>query len=179
MKASKNTTENWTELSQKAAQMLCCLDKDIQHIEEMLLHLDEIRTLVLKRKENALKELLEKVQTKYDEYKNNESQRHLIRKELADVLNCGVQQVRLSRLERTLPEKLRDRVIQKRIKLMSLTDKLKKEHLNTVLLLAECARFNRMFLNSIFDLGKTHAVTYSASGTTHRQAGRSFVNLEM
>ncbi|MHC4132030.1 MAG: hypothetical protein ACYSSP_02740 [Planctomycetota bacterium] len=187
MIASKIKSKIRIELSQqqkdlisvKTVQMICSLEKDIQHIEQILKHLDEIRSLVLKRDENSLKELLERTQAKTDEYKNQESNRQLIRKELAHALNCSVQQVKLSKLEQILPEELRVQLEEKRIKLVSLTDKLKKEHLNTVMLLAECARFNRMVLNGIFKFGNSDIVTYSSSGTARQQGGNNFMNLKM
>ncbi|MHC4270926.1 MAG: flagellar export chaperone FlgN, partial [Planctomycetota bacterium] len=177
----------WTGLSQqqqnlisvKIAQMICCLEKDVQHIEHILENLDKIRALVLKRDEDTLKELLEQTQAKADEYKNQESGRQLICMELARLLNFNVQQLTLSKLEQLLPEKLREQMEEKRIKLKSLTNRLKKEHLNTVLLLAECARFNRMVLNGIFRFGKTDVTTYSSSGTTRQQAGKSFMNFNV
>ncbi|MHC4293320.1 MAG: hypothetical protein ACYSTX_03420 [Planctomycetota bacterium] len=187
MKSATIESKNWTELSEqqqnlisvKIVQMNCCLEKDVQHIEQILENMDKIRALVLKRDEDTLKELLEQTQAKTDEYKGQESQRQLVSRELAHLLNCSVQQVTLSKLEQLLPEKLRAQVQEKRIKLKSLTNRLKKEHLNTVLLLAECARFNRMFLKGIFKLGKTDVVTYSSSGTTTQQAGKSFMNFNM
>jgi hypothetical protein len=187
MKSEMIESKIWTELSQqqqnlisvKIAQMICCLVKDVQHIEHILENLDKIRALVLKRDEDTLKELLEQTQAKVDEYKNQESDRQLICMELARLLNLNVKQFTLSKLEQLLPEKLRAQVQEKRIKIRSLTNRLKKEHLNTVLLLAECARFNRMVLNGIFRFGKKGVVTYSSSGTTRQQASKSFMNFNM
>ncbi|MHC4264386.1 MAG: hypothetical protein ACYSUK_00450 [Planctomycetota bacterium] len=187
MKASTIESKTWTELSEqqqnlisvKTVQMLFCLEKDIQHMEQVFEHLDRIRALVLKRDENALTKMLEKIQVKDNEHKNQEYQRQLFRKELAHSLNCGVEEVTLSKLEQILPEKLRAQVKNRRTKLISLSEKLKREHLNTILLLAECARFNRMVLNGIFKSGKTDIVTYSSSGTTLQQAGNNFMNFKM
>ncbi|MHC4842612.1 MAG: hypothetical protein ACYTFM_00100 [Planctomycetota bacterium] len=187
MRSSDTTIQDWDELSvrqqnlisDRIAQMLNCLQEDIQNIERILGYLDEIRTSVLKRDENALSYLLQKIQTETDEYKNQESRRNFIRSELANLLDRDVQQITLSELEQILPESIQAQVKEKKNKIKLLTNKLQKEHLNTVLLLSECARFNRMILSGIFDFGKQDVVTYSASGIRPRQAGRNLVNFKV
>ncbi|MHC4757120.1 MAG: hypothetical protein ACYTE8_00525 [Planctomycetota bacterium] len=187
MKSSTIEIKKWTALSElqqsvilgKVAQMLFCLEKDIQHIQQILEHLDEIRALVLKRDENALKELLEELHFKTNEYSDQESQRNSFRKELAEAFNCDPQHITLSKLEEFLPEQLQAKVQEKKSELKILTDKLKKEHLNTVLLLAECARFNRLVFNKIFGCGKTSASTYNSSGNANKQGGKNFMNFKV
>jgi hypothetical protein len=187
MKSSATKAKDWDEISEhqqnlisdKIAQMLSCLQEDIRNIEQILEYLDEIRASVLKRDENVLSHLLQITQAEADEYKNQESRRNLIRAELANFLNYDVQQITLSKLEQILPESIQAQVKEKKNKLKLLTDKLQKEHLNTILLLSECARFNRMILSGIFDFGKKDVITYSASGIKPRQAGRNLVNFKV
>jgi hypothetical protein len=163
----------------KVDELLVCLDEDIQHIQESLLHLNELRRLVIKRDDTALGKLLESIQTESDRYRPHESRRQSIRKELANVLGCDLEQVTLSALEASLPKAKKDEVTQMKAKLRSLTDELKKEHLSTALLLSECARFNNLLLKSIFDIGKTGAVYYNSNGATRQQIDTAFVNLQL
>jgi hypothetical protein len=167
------------EIEGKVDQLLVCLDKDTQHIQESLLQLDEMRKLVIKRDEAALGKLLESIQADADCYRQHELNRKSIRKELADCLGCGLEQMTLSALQASLPEEKKDQVAQMKTRLRSLCAELKKEYLSTVLLLSECARFNNLLLKSIFDLGKADSIQYNPNGAAKRQIETAFVNLQI
>ncbi len=166
-------------IEDKVDELLVCLDKDAQYMQESLLHLDEIRKLVIKRDEAALGKLLESIQAGAGGYRNHELSRKSIRKELADSLGCDLEQMTLSALQASLPEAKKDQVTQMKAKLRSLSAELKKEYLSTALLLSECARFNNLLLKGIFDLGKTQSVHYNSNGETKRQTDMAFVNLQI
>ena len=167
-----------TEIENKVDKLLTCLDKDSQHIQESLSQLNKLRSYVIKRDDSGLSKLLKVIQAEMDSYRNHESKRQTIRKELANTLGCDLEQVTLSAIEATLPKSKKDRVIQMKAKLKSLIGELKKEHLSTALLLSECARFNNLLLKSIFELGSTGAVYYNSNGATRRQVDTAFVNLQ-
>lgn len=165
-------------IEDKVDKLLVCLDKDIQHIEQNLSQLNELRGLVIKRDDVALGKLLEGIQARADSYKNHELYRQSIRKELASAFGCNPEQMTLSVLEATLPKAKRIQITQMKAKLRSLIEGFKKEHLSTALLLSECARFNNLLLKSIFDIGKTETVYYNSNGATRRQSDMTFVNLQ-
>ncbi|MHC4425027.1 MAG: flagellar export chaperone FlgN [Planctomycetota bacterium] len=166
-------------IDEKVDELLVCLDEDIRHIQESLLHLNELRRLVIKRDDTALGKLLESIQAESDRYRSHELKRQSIRKELANALGCDLEQVTLSALEASLPKARKDEVTQMKAELRPLTEELKKEHLSTALLLSECARFNNLLLRSIFDIGRTGAVYYNSNGATRRQIDTAFVNLQL
>ncbi len=162
----------------KIDELLAVLDKDIEHIKKSLLRLNELRSLVVKRDDVSLGKLLESIQTESDSYSANELERQSIREKLATALDCNVEQMTLSQLEEILQGEKKAQVAKRKAALRSLTKELKKEHLCTALLLSDCARFNRVLLKSIFDPGKTEAITYSSDGCKKRQANMAFVNLQ-
>ncbi len=162
----------------KVDELLIVLDKDIQHMRESLSRLDEMRSLVVKRDEAALSKLLESIQAESDSYRSHELKRQSIRKELAAALDCSFEQMTLSRLEATLVGEKKAQVTERKVKLRTLTEELKKEHLSTAMLLSDCARFNSVLLRSIFDIGKTGMVYYSSDGAAKRQSDTAFVNLQ-
>jgi hypothetical protein len=166
-------------MEDKVDQLLVCLDKDAQHIQESLLQLNEMRRLVIKRDEAALGKLLESIQAETGSYRQHELNRKSIRKELADCLGCGFEQMTLSALQASLPEEKKDQVARMKAKLRSLSAELKKEYLSTALLLSECARFNNLLLKGIFNLGKADSVHYNSSGATRRQIETAFFNLQI
>ena len=167
------------EIEEKVDELLTCLDKDSQHIEESLSQLNKLRSLVIKRDDSGLGKQLEIIQAKSDSYRNHQSKRQSIRKELANALGCNTEQMTLSALEASLPKGKKAQVTRKKAKLMSLIKELKKEYLSTTLLLSECSRFNNLLLKSIFDLGKTGAVYYNSNGAAKQQTDMAFVNLQL
>lgn len=166
------------EIEDKIDELLVVLDKDIQHIQDSLSRLNELRSLVIKRNDADLGKLLESIQTESDGYRSHELKRQSIRKELANALDCNFEQVTLSRLEAVLPEEQKARVATRKVQLRALTKELKKEHLSTVMLLSDCARFNRQLLKSVFDLGKMGVVYYNSKGSAKRGMTEAFVNLQ-
>ena len=167
------------EIEEKVDELLTCLDKDSQHIEESLSQLNKLRSLVIKRDDSGLGKQLEIIQAKSDSYRNHQSKRQSIRKELANALGCNTEQMTLSALEASLPKGKKAQVTRKKAKLMSLIKELKTEYLSTTLLLSECSRFNNLLLKSIFDLGKTGAVYYNSNGAAKQQTDMAFVNLQL
>ena len=166
------------EIEDKVDELLAVLDKDSRYIQESLLKLNELRSLVVKRDDAALGKLLESIQTESDSYRSHELKRQSIRKDLANALGCNLKQMTLSTLEASLPKEKKAQVTQRKTELKSLIKELRKEHLSTTLLLSGCARFNNLLLKSIFDLGKTEVVYYDSNGTTRRQTDTAFVNLQ-
>ncbi len=166
------------EIEDKVDELLACLDKDSLHIEQSLSQLQELRRLVIKRDDAALGKLLESIQAESAHHRGHELKRQLVRRELASVLGCSLEQVTLSALEVTLPEARKTQVTQLKARLRALVEEFKKEHVTTALLLSECARLNNLLLKGIFDLGRTGTVYYNPDGTTKRQADTAFVNLQ-
>jgi hypothetical protein len=161
----------------KIDELLIVLDVDIRHIQQTLSRLNELRSFVVKRDDISLAKLLETIQADMDSYNENELKRRSILKKLAKILNCSLEQMTLSKLQAVIPEQKKVQIAERKAKLISLTKELKREHLNTTLLLSECARFNNMLLKSIFDLRGTETVMYGSDGHTKRQDNIAFVNL--
>jgi len=166
------------EIEDKVDQLLFVLDKDIQYLQQNLLRLNELRSLVIKRDESSLGNLLESIQPESVLYKENELKRQSLREELAIALDCSFKQMTLSRLEGALSGEKKVEVKQRKIQLQTLAEELKKEHLSTTMLLSDCSRFNSMLLTSILELGQAGTVTYSPQGSAKRQTNPAFVNLQ-
>ena len=170
------------EIKDKVDELLFILDKDVLHIKENLSRLNELRSLVIKRDEKNLCELLEKLRSETDNYKSQELKRQSVRKELAEILGYEVSQMTLSRLEDVLSGELKDRVAEKKTEIRSLMKEFKKEQISVALLLSECARFNNMLLKSILALvgaQEPPVTAYQRGGTTKRHAETTFVNLTL
>jgi flagellar biosynthesis/type III secretory pathway chaperone len=166
------------KVSNAVDELLAVLDKDIQHIQDSLSWLNELRRLVLKRDDTALGKLLESIRAEADGYTANESKRCSIRKDLADALGCSVKQMTLSALEGALPKEEKVQVENRKTKLRALIEQLRREHLSTALLLSDCASFNNRLFKALFDLDGKETVFYRPNGAAKRQTGMNFVNMQ-
>jgi hypothetical protein len=166
------------EIKIKVDQLLIVLDGQTQHIRTNLERLNELRALVVKRDETSLKKLLNVIQSESGGFRDSELKREQLRAELASIFGCDLKQMTLTRLADELSGEKRDKVIETRTALQALGQKLKNEYLSTMMLLSECARFNRTLLNNILNLGQTGNVTYNSNGSTDRRGRTAFVNLQ-
>ncbi len=167
------------EIKDKVDKLLAVLDKDIQHLQQSVSYLNELRSLTIKHDNKALSKLLERIQSESDKYKNHELKRQSIRKELAVVLSCNLKEMTLSMLEANLPEEQQADVTVRKTRLKELVKRLKEEYISTSFLLAECARFNNLLLKSIFGLGQPGTITYTVNGTAKRQTDTVLVNMRL
>lgn len=166
------------EIENKIEELLVVLDKDAENLQKNLERLNDLRGFVIKRDNEALEKLLNTVRLESGGYSSNESQRQVLRKELASAIGCDFEQMKLSMLETILPEDKKNHVTEIRTKLQMLAEKLKREYLSTSQLLSECARFNSLLLNSILELASAETKTYGSKGFNKRQAGTAFMDVQ-
>ena len=164
------------EIEDAVDKLLAVLDADIRHIRKSLSTLDDLRRSVINRDDASLRKLLEGTQSESSSYKNNEAKRRLLREELALAMDCAPGQMTLSRLETELSGERKAQVAERKIQLQALIEKLRKEHVSTMMLLSDCARFNSLLLKSVFQLGATGEITYSPRGAVQRQINTAFVD---
>ena len=165
-------------LLQKTEQLLAVLEADVRHMQESLSTLDQLRGLLVKHDECGLEALLRQIRANTDAYATVESRRQVLRRQLAVLLECPADEVTLSRLETVLPSPVRETVGQKKATLRTLAERLRREHRNTSLLLADCARFNGALFRAIFQQGKAQSVVYGTAGTTQPAASSHLMNVQ-
>lgn len=173
MKISTAEPEN------KIDELLLHLECDVEYLQNCLLYLDELKRLVIKRDEAALRGLLEVIQAELAGHKKHESARQMVRKELAENFGCNCTQMTLTALERFLPQDKCARIADLKARLKILIERLKVEYASTAMLLAECSRFNSLVLKNIFAQGKAGGTYYNANGVANRQDESAFVNLKL
>ncbi|HAL45280.1 MAG: hypothetical protein A2Y12_11050 [Planctomycetes bacterium GWF2_42_9] len=165
------------EIEEKVRLLISILDSDIQNILNNLSRLNELRGFVIKKDEASLQMLLGTIQMESSSYKENEFARHQVRQELAQIWGCTFEEMTLTKLESELSGEIRNEVVQKKWQLKTLTSKFKLEYANTLKLLTNCARFNKMLLKSILAIGNKNTVTYGPTGRTEL-ADSTFMNAQ-
>jgi hypothetical protein len=167
------------ELEKSVDRLMDVLDRDIENLQKNLSRLDQMRSAVIKRDDVSMGRLLDEIRSESQMLQMQQSQRKLARKELAENLGCNCEDVTLTRLEEILPEGRGMILAEKKEQLRTLTTKLKREYSATAILLAECARFNRLLLKTIFGGQRAEVITYDALGSAKRQSEAAFVNLKL
>ena len=166
------------EMEGRIDELLTVLDADIEQLRRSIDRLNELRALVVRRDDKSLHDLLIAIKTDSQKYRHNESKRQSIRAELAGVLGCSLQQMTLSKLQTIVPEHKSSSISETVTKLRTLSSTLKKEYVATILLLTDCARFNRQLLQCILNRSNGGAVIYNSSGSARRQVDAGFMNLK-
>lgn len=166
------------QLRRKVEDLIRLLDRDVEYLNTNLERLDLIRTLVVKRQDRELSRLLDTLRIESEGYGRHESRRHLLRQEIADLLDCNVHDLTLSGLGEWVDDALRQTLTQRKHTLRELTQRLRREHLSTSWLLRDCARFNTVLYNALFHPGQENALTYNIQGATERHRAQSLMNLQ-
>lgn len=166
-----------TPTATRVDALLAVLDEDIRYAQTSLSLLDTLRSLLIKRDEAALEGLLNDLHREAEAHAHNERQRDRLRQELADELQCGIQEITLSRLKDRLSGERQTAVSQRQTRLKSLTGDLKREYTLTAMLLADCAQFNRALMRVFFGLDGKGNLMYGANGAAKHRAGTALVNM--
>ena len=166
------------KLDELADDLLSVLGDDIRHIKQTLERLDALRAAVIRRDEEGLKCLLDEVASEQESYSLVEQKRAVIRKQIADVLGCGIEEMNLSMLCGRLAGERRNLVTQARRQLQQMCEKLGKEHTATKILLTECSRLNNLLLRGILGNGP-ETVTYNSRGDASWDLQRQMVSLRL
>jgi hypothetical protein len=171
--------EQTVELSHKAEDLLGVLERDIEHIERTTVHLNELRSLLIKRDEQCLGRLLEDIRIEAQEYSANEQRRCLIRQELAGLLGLKPKEMTLSVLKMRITGPAKAAITESQQKLKALVERLQRECVSTVALLSECARINSLLLKTVFERSRTGLVCYDSDGLTERQGDAAFMSMRL
>jgi hypothetical protein len=165
-------------LHHRVEDLLDVLSQDMQHIEQSLIYLDSLRSMLIKQDEAGLSALLQRIRTETDTHVGLEIERQSIRQELAELLDLDFAALTLSRLASLLPEQLRQRVTYKRKRLREGVERLSREHLSTAWLLKDFQRFNQALFHAVFNNGKTKTLTYGANGLKQRQDHHNLMSIQ-
>jgi len=160
-------------------RLLAVLDKDSEHLQSNIDLLNELRRLLVRHDVNALGKLLTTLQDRARDVRQHTAERNHLRQKLAAALDCGPEEITLSRLEKH-PAVVKQRALtQRKTTLRQLTFRLKSEFVSTQTLLADCARFNRMLLNCLFENPQAHHTTYKPTGTKERMTAPVWMNMQV
>jgi hypothetical protein len=165
------------ELEVQVKSLLAILNEEIGHLRTALLRLDRLRSLLIRRDDAGLENLLTDLTSEAEAYAANERARESLRRQIANQLRCDSKKVTLTVLAQSVPEGQKNDVVACQTKLKSLIGQFKREHLLTSLLIADCARFNRALINAFLGQSGRGNTCYDAAGAVARPSGAALMNL--
>jgi hypothetical protein len=152
------------------------LDQEQRRVEITLTQLDDLRSAVIRRDEAGLQDLMARIQARQNDFSQLDQRRQHLRQRLAEWIGCGPDRLNLTRLIRGLPPEQGDPLRQRQQQVYNRVRQLKMEHHLTGLLLADCARMNRMLLRMM--LGGV-GDSYNAQGQSSWQVQDRLVSVQM
>jgi hypothetical protein len=165
-------------LQQAFDEVHAFLDTQTAYVQQTLERLDVLRAAVIRRDENALEELSGQVQHESLRKAQYDRSMHQLRQTLSVLLDCPAEAVCLSRFCEHLPAEARQATAIRQDTLRGLVRRLNNELCATDGLLRECARFNRVLLNSLFG-NNQQADTYDARGVNRWSLQGSLMNMRL
>lgn len=170
----------------KVTALLEVLEADARHLESALSRLDLLRSLLIRRENAALEQLLGDIHQQAEAYRAIEQRRQQLRKDLALDLGCTEDELTLSRLRRELTaptcsetqRRCAAAVADRQARLRSLAAQVRREHSLTALLLHECARFNRSLLRVFLGSAGRGCATYNPTGATQHDAAAALMSIQ-
>ncbi len=159
--------------------LLTVLDEDIQYVERSLSQLDALRSLLIKRDDRALEQLLKELQVLAEIRATNDRKRQFLREELAVALQCDAKDLTLTELQAELDDLQAEAVASRQQQLKSLVMDLKREHRLTAMLISDCSRFNQSLMRIFFGSRGSGTTTYGATGRASHQSNVGLMNVQL
>ncbi len=154
------------------------LDGEIELLVAKRSQLVKLSKAMVDRDDDTTESLLAEIEQTEVVQASVDKRLRAIRKSLAGVFSCEVRELKLSSLIARLPDKQAAAVEHRRQLIVDLAEKLRTQHLQTALLVTECAKINRMLLESMLPACET-VVTYGAEGTSRWQSETGLVDTEL
>ena len=158
-------------------ELIRLLDEQIELLDVRCSQLAALSDATTRRDDEALEALLADIESAQQHQTGADTKLQALRNALANAAGWPVEQMRLALLIEHLPDQQSTAVDYRRQQIILLTDRLKRQHMETALILSECARVNRLLLEALFP--ETRSVTtYGAKGENSWGQDRGLVDVE-
>ncbi|MCK4277158.1 MAG: hypothetical protein KAX78_11620 [Phycisphaerae bacterium] len=159
-------------------RLAAALDEEIALLELRGSQLVALSEAILQRDEAGLQGLFEEMEQTQQTQAETDNKLLGLRKALGDILVCPLERVTLTWVVGQLSGEGRSQIESRLAKIVGLIDEVRKQHLETVMLLSECARINRMLLTTLFP-GSETIKTYGQGGQTTWRPDTGLVDAEL
>ncbi len=151
-------------LAQLIAAFVAGMNEEKELLELKGAHLEALSTAILTRDDESLPEVMRQMEQAQILQDATDQKLLIIRNEIANVLAWPLELVTATKLATQLTGPDKANVEQSRQKIIEIAGQVRRQHLETVLLLSECAKINRMLLEGMFGKQAQPLQTYGRSG---------------
>jgi len=144
-------------------ELLDVLDEEIALLNLRRSQLELLSGAMLDRDEQAVGELLGDIEDSAQRQTTADLKLQAVRTALAAAMGIEADGLKLSNIVEALPADMRPQIDYRRQQIILLIDALRTQHMETAVLVHECARINRLLLEGLFRID-TRPVTYAAGG---------------
>lgn len=160
-----------------ADELLPVLDEGIALLDLRRSQLEAVSCAVIGRDDTALEPLIGRIEQARQSQARADLKLKALCRNLAESLGQGRQKVRLAELIDKLPEPQRLAIDCRRQQISLQAQRFRKQHLETAVLLSECARVNRLLLEALLP-GSETVTTYEKGGAAMWRSGTHLVDAE-
>ena len=158
-------------------ELLSVLDEEIALLDLRRSQLEAVSRAVIDRDDDALERLIGQIEQAWHSQVRGDLKLKALCRALAESLGQSQQKVKLVELSDKLPKAQRLDVDLRRGRIVLQAQRFRKQHLETVVLLSECARINRLLLEGLLP-GSETVTTYEKGGAAMWRSGTHLVDAE-
>jgi len=159
-------------------ELVAALDEQIELLKLRRALLEGLCQAMLHRDEETVEKLLDRIEQAQPLQAAADGGLMALREELAKALRCDARQLKLSMLWQRLGAAQRQRLESRRGEVLAQAEAFRRQHLTATVVLTECARVNRLLLESLFPPSQA-VVTYGTRGTEEWRAPSGLMDEEM
>ena len=160
-------------------ELLAILDEEIELLEQKRSQLANLSEALVSTDDAATEALLKLIEQTEHTQTRVDLKLQGVRKTLAGVFGYDdAKALRLSVLVTELPDAQASAVNDRRERLAQQVGNLRRQHLQTAMLLIECSKVNRMMMECLLPAGEA-VTTYDATGTNLWRNGVGLVDKEL
>ena len=165
------------DLKARVGELLTVLDEEIQLLDLRRSQLEALSVAIVERDDTRLEVLLDEIQQTMTLQADVDLRLDGLRGALAGDLSLPVERVKLGALAQLLAGQQRAEIELRRRRIVEMAERLQQQHLQTSVLLSECARVNRLLLEALFPQSKG-VDTYGQGGAQRWWPETGVVNAE-
>ena len=159
-------------------ELLAVLDQEIDLLRRRDAQLAGMSAAICQRDEERLEALLEDLERSQQRQAAADENLKALLTSLGQAVHCPTEHLKLAALAAALPDQQRLALDCRRQEIILLTEKVCQKQLETMMVLSECARINRLLLSALFPDSEA-TMTYGVGGPEVWRPDTGLVDAEL
>lgn len=156
-------------------ELIAALDETIDLEVGAIHQLQDLSEAALSRRTETLESVMDRLNQTQNRLGEVNEHRESLRAKLAEHLDCTVDEITLTGLAKRVPELQAEALRGRRERIRNVAEGVRRQHLETAVLLAEFAKVNRSLLEGLLAPG-AETRTYGAGGHSRWRANQGLLD---